>query len=267
MLSKNVFFVFLFLFAIVLTVNVSASSVDCFQEQANVATDCGGLDNGSYSLGAFTQLTLIDSENFTDADYSTQTRILLDTPNHISANVSYFVNYTIPLNATNVSVFIKDVLGNNQTLPIRQDCFNDSSILCLKYSYAYSENLLEGKDINSYKLSCWIDAGFALNSPTSVINSVEYSDLNIPFHYEEAVIWNIDSCTYSGSGDWAISLSDDCVVSDATVVSGDLIISGDAGSVVFSESVSANGFSFEPDDFDGDASVSFVSGATLGVLV
>jgi len=82
-------------------------------------------------------------------------------------------------------------------------------------------------------------------------------------------MWNFttcDSCSYSGAGDWNINLADDCLINTSEIVDGDLNILGDAGSVVFNVSVSAEGFSFKPNDFDGDGIVSFISGAVLGFL-
>jgi hypothetical protein len=74
-----------------------------------------------------------------------------------------------------------------------------------------------------------------------------------------------NSCSYTGSDDWTILLSDNCSVDDDVVVDGDLVVSGDDGVLTLNASVSAEGLSFTPDDFDGDSSILFLSGSSLAV--
>ena len=75
-----------------------------------------------------------------------------------------------------------------------------------------------------------------------------------------------DTCTYGGSGDWAITLSDNCVITTETnLPSNSIIITGDAGSLTIDGvEVKANEIRFEPDDFDGDSIISVISGGLLG---
>jgi len=73
-----------------------------------------------------------------------------------------------------------------------------------------------------------------------------------------------DTCTYT-SGDWEISLSDNCVLeSDTDIGANDIIITGDAGSLTIKSEIRANNIKFEPDDFDGDSVIAIESGGLLG---
>ena len=62
-----------------------------------------------------------------------------------------------------------------------------------------------------------------------------------------------NTCTYSGSGDWNINISDNCIINDETEITGIIRVSGDNGFFLINSSISMYGFYFEPSDFDGDS--------------
>lgn len=73
-----------------------------------------------------------------------------------------------------------------------------------------------------------------------------------------------DTCTYGGTGNWEITISDNCEITDDTDLSSDkLIITGDNGKLSIQSEIKANQIHIQPDDFDGDFEIEIISGGSL----
>lgn len=89
------------------------SSETCYQETANISTDCGGLATGDYGLSG----DWFSSDHLFDGNWATS-----DVP-AFSAPVSLLVNYSKPTTATNDSLWtIKTSSTNN--FSIAPSCWN-----------------------------------------------------------------------------------------------------------------------------------------------
>lgn len=61
-----------------------------------------------------------------------------------------------------------------------------------------------------------------------------------------------DSCTYSGSGDWLIQISDNCTINTDTSLPANVIkVNGTGGTLTINASVTAHGISLTPSAFNG----------------
>ena len=145
--------------------NISWFGGLCYQETANVATDCGGLDTGAYLIsGAWTS-----AENIYDGSWGTS--------GHAQSSSTSFVffNYTKPYGALNSSLWqVKDYIGTDN-LTIEQQCFN--------------QNPLQFRINSSYlgytKWDCW--------NGTDYILLRDAIGVNAEYVYEEAMIWDLGS--------------------------------------------------------------------------
>ena len=207
LIGLSIFSLFLILFSL------SVSADLCYQETANVSTACGGLSTGSYSLTSGWS----DPANLYDGDWSTYAR----SPSEY--NYAY-INYTIPVNSIDaIWQVAEDNMGyqvDNFTLS-DYNCDMSGSILQLEIRSLYSTGFGEGRgDIYCYNGTGW-----------KTIRTLNGGAAGNEIFYEEAVYWNItqttNSCTYSGSGNFTISASDNCSVETNYDLSGnDLIIEG-----------------------------------------
>lgn len=77
-----------------------------------------------------------------------------------------------------------------------------------------------------------------------------------------------DTCIYGGSGDWNISIEDNCTLSiNTTLASNKIIVSGDAGILKINATILANQIHRTPTDFDGDFKILTLIGKTFGVII
>ena len=139
------------------------SDIDCYQETANISTDCGGLGTGAYLIsGAWTS-----AENIYDGNWGT-------FGSAQSSSTSFvFFNYTKPYGALNSSLWqVKDKIGS-ENLTIAQQCFN--------------QNPLQFRINSSYlgytKWGCW--------NGTDYILLRDATGVNAQYVYEESMIWDI----------------------------------------------------------------------------
>jgi surface protein len=72
-----------------------------------------------------------------------------------------------------------------------------------------------------------------------------------------------DSCTYSGSGNWLIQVTDNCTVTVDTNVTGNLTFNGDNGTFTFNATVTAVKTIFNLTDYDGDSRLIWNPGKKL----
>ena len=73
-----------------------------------------------------------------------------------------------------------------------------------------------------------------------------------------------DTCTYSGSGDWEITISDNCVLdTDTDIGANKLIITGDDGILTVSAKIYAKEIHYQPDEFDGGFIIKRTTGGEL----
>jgi len=179
---------------VVLKANVTDSAGNiilggvCYQEHANISTDCGGLNNGSYSF----------SNNFNDGDWDTYTYVE-DEP--------FYINYSKPKGAHNTSVWqVKDISGI-KNLSIPAECWNQNP---LQFRFAYAWNA---------QWQCYNGSGF------EVIGGTGSPGWGAAF--EEAMWWNstnpplcldIDQEGYGdsfvcSSGTVKLNLTANCVLS------------------------------------------------------
>ncbi|RLI95991.1 MAG: hypothetical protein DRO99_05135, partial [Candidatus Aenigmatarchaeota archaeon] len=93
----------------------------CYQEHANISTQCGGLDSGAYECVGDTWencgLTY-DGDWFTSSEDNTK----------FGGNANLFINYSKPSNAINSSIWnVKDMSGS-RNLTIHSDCWNQEPL-------------------------------------------------------------------------------------------------------------------------------------------
>ncbi len=158
-----------------MTINGSET---CFQETANISTECGGLDNGSY-VCVLTGLGDVGGpcENGFDADYDTRM-----SPGEFSA-IFLYVNYSKPILSSSANVSHKWV---NQLTPTTYNdaipnlCFNQS-ILQLQIVIGRDLNYDSPANMNCWNGTSWdVVRDITLNGFTSVMG-----------FYEEAIFWEI----------------------------------------------------------------------------
>ena len=143
----------------------------CYQEYFNVSTPCGGLDNGSINILG----NNIDPQNATDGDYSTRA-----VPQS-GLSGTYYINYTIPSNATKAIWQIKGDILTNVTVP--QDCFDNVTL-----KFAVGPNNASGQTL-------WYCYDLVVSNWAGLITT------NTDEFYEEAVFWNVSGYTYHEIGD------------------------------------------------------------------
>lgn len=164
------------------TVDVSEISffIFCYQEFANVSTDCGGLSTGNYGFSA----TITNPENAIDGNWNSLASF--GYPNQF-----VYINYTVPTNALQSIWQIKTKAYNsapcywgtpflNHTIN-SSNCWNNN-IIQTRVSGASSSF---GTEHQCYNGTTWISL-FSCPNPGS-------SGL-----YEEAMIWNLTNISYGG---------------------------------------------------------------------
>ena len=149
---------------------------DCYQETANVATNCGGLNTGTYSfVGTFFGAPE-PKENLNDGDYSTYTHPLPINNNH----VYMYVNYTKP-NKQYVNATWQTKNNNglfNDTVP--DACFN-----------AYEDKLMFQVDLYQGTIGTNAETFWnCYNGSSWQLVRASGPGLNDYQAYEEAIFWN-----------------------------------------------------------------------------
>lgn len=137
--------------------NITSTTI-CYQETANISTDCGGLAGGSYSTNG-----VYDFMKSIDGDWDTYSQPV----------IPYYANITYqkPLESkrTNTKWLIKDDVGIIN-LTINESCWN--------YSANYLYLGYEQENWRCFDGSAWINV---LYRPTAIEES-----------YEEAMFWSIE---------------------------------------------------------------------------
>jgi len=75
-----------------------------------------------------------------------------------------------------------------------------------------------------------------------------------------------DSCTYSGSGDWTIQISDNCTINDNTLGANKLIVNGTCGLLTVNGTTTANSIYRTPTSYSGCYQILINNNGNLGVL-
>ena len=153
------------------TFSIVGGQTTCYQESANIATACGGLNIGSYS-GNFAG----DGSLWRDGDWNTYSY-------SSDGGETVYVTYAKPTGALSNSLWqVKDKLGVVNLSP--GNCVRDN--LQLKI---YSKDLTSGNSIVEW--SCYDGANWI------ILRSFYDNNGGTASHwvYEEAMIWNI--CTES----------------------------------------------------------------------
>lgn len=153
----------------------------CHQETANISTACGGLSSGSYSSYGtqFTPLYIFD--NAWDGNYTTSWRTNATTSGGI------FINYTIPLNATNNSF----IMSNFDSYYYWNMSFNDTvqhiSECLFQDTYQLWINVTPIASIYRLNYSCWEGTAWT---------TIMYLDQNnANWVFEESVYWDMTDTT------------------------------------------------------------------------
>lgn len=152
----------------------------CYQETANVSTDCGGLATGKYAwtthvIGGW-QLRY----STMDGSFSTYGFMAADSSGTLYA---MYINYTKPENSLNASWFVRDDYGS-RTLEIPLDCWNyDATKIILRV------NTTAGSTITSRRTywNCY-------NGTWKILSNPGGSNRYI---YEERIYWNISKPEYT----------------------------------------------------------------------
>jgi len=241
-----------------ITINIAYASSYCYQEYADVADDCGSSANGFYSQR--NPDYWVNYENVIDGDYNTFGYL---NETIVPGSVDSFSYYAKPSNATNNNTKwqYKDFSGTyNYT--VSDNCWNYNSTHMLFISRSY-----EDEEVQTTEYYCVHDPEFE----SSEFLAVNFDGNQI---YEEGIWWNMthdadaptDSCTYGGSGDWEITMSDNCDLTTDTDVNGKLKITGDNGLLEISSKITANSLYIEPDDFDSDFVILIKNGGSLSTV-
>jgi len=163
-------------------INVSLDPITkgiCYQEFANVSTDCGGLDTGGYSC----ENTWNSSEpcsNTYDGDWETY-----GATTYPSSGGTLYTNYTIPTRALNTSVL--QISWDKQTIEnltgVSECLDNEDGILQIR---AFS--LTQGpEDASRSAWYCWDSTG----SPYWKTLKGFENGLGNHHIYEEGMFWNL----------------------------------------------------------------------------
>lgn len=186
----------------------------CYQETANVSTECGGLGTGSYTASDNWGGNL---ENTYDGDWSTW-----GYPAG-SNDIAYFdVNYTKPSGALSTSFLnVKDAVADNRNVSILQSCWDYSPTTLM-----FKAQVIRGVPVGIYGVnwSCYNGTTWAFLS-----NGDDDSLL-----YEEGMWWDIQNETETN---WTESLNAGLFAyydfSDATDKIGDYDLATAAGTPQF----------------------------------
>lgn len=141
-----------------------SSSYDfCYQESANVSTSCGGLSTGGYYVNVSEWVSPV---NLSDGNWSTLS--------YSDTSSNFFINYTLPANARNGSIWQVKYGGvtSNYTLP--NLCMSDNKLQLKILSSAAGENII----------------GYCYNT-TAMQGIFTYGGGVVYQVYEEAMWWNI----------------------------------------------------------------------------
>ena len=120
--------------------------------------------------------------------------------------------------------------------------------------YTYDSNVVNSSNVSisdQFISSCRVYDGNEFSAWTNSSTSTILGD---------------DSCTYSGTGNWDINISDNCTINES-LSNGNLTISGVSGSLTINGSITADKISIEPSDFNGDFIINILPGKTLGVVI
>jgi len=145
---------------------VNEGNLWCYQEFADVSTDCGGLNNGTYSVtGSWT-----NAANAYDGSWSTSATGGSSPSNYI------YVTYYKPLNALNSSLWQVRDSQSTRNLTIINTCWSQST-LQFRIQGSSSSNLVSWQ--------CYTGATWQTIST--------FTGSNLAF--EEAMYWDIDVST------------------------------------------------------------------------
>lgn len=178
----------------------------CYQEYANVSTACGGLATGTYST----------NNNWNDGDWSTFS-------NDGTGTIKY-VNYSIPLGATNASLWqVRVEAVNNVTIPQTCWSYNSSKLMLAIFGngtlpYYPTTRCYNGSDwtymnvsfLNNlvYEEAMWWDI------PSSIVSSCKYlNDENTTYNLTQNISTDVDTCIYFNATNQTLDCNGYTVVS------------------------------------------------------
>jgi hypothetical protein len=153
--------------------NIYNKTFMCQQEQANIATSCGGLNTGKYESNGIFDLPNVVG-NFNDSLYSTYAH----PHNGGSPIAELFINYTFPTNVNSNSKWVINFGTVNFTYNIDSRCFgNGATKLRLRFL-----NLGYSGSTPVWRFFCY-DTGIlgGYNTISTVVGEL----------YEESMLWNI----------------------------------------------------------------------------
>jgi len=172
MKTKHIFMALAMISLIVIVSFVSSAggSSLCYQETANVSTVCGGLDTGVYSwVGTGWK----SESNMTDGDFNSGTGTIPE-----SGQSYLYINYTIPNNALNSSLWKLKNLGIEGNYSIPSTCWDyGDSKLVYRINAGHGDSPASTIAMDCFNTTDWIE----IDSHTEDVNTF----------YEEAMWWNI----------------------------------------------------------------------------
>lgn len=145
----------------------NALGLYCYQESADVAASCGGLDTGNYY-----QTLCTNCDNWKDGSWATY-----------SIDGTYYVNYTIPENA--LSAVWKTDTSYTDTEHDISNCTNYNDIYGFKMNLVYYWN--GSHTVRQERLDCLNSSG---DYGTRVFTSAEYTGVGYQVA-EEAINWTL----------------------------------------------------------------------------
>ena len=161
-------------------------------------------------------------------------------------NAKVYFNYLKPENVTGDVVTWRTKMGDeDETNTVPVDCWNTTYL-----------QLYIGSDEPSPAVDAW-----CYNTSSSTWKVLE-TDLSNPYVYEQELTWGqTDTCSYLGSGDWVITVSDNCTISDDyNLLGNNITFNGTGGSVTINSTI----YNWTTATGQGGALVTVTQGGRLG---
>jgi len=263
-MKKLIYLIPIFMFLVLISLSSVNASI-CYQESLNV-TNQTGID-GSCGLNYTGKHTFTNGaggllpSQYIDGDWSS-------SASAGGRSIVFTTFYKIPSqNFTGITTEFKwkDSAGAG-TIRTLNITVNQS---CVDYAISSKNLTLVYSMYSTMSVACY-------NSSTTTVTMYSLSGAynRYPDFFEQAVRWNItdvvppsNSCTYSGSGTWAINISDNCTLQTQTINS-PILVTGNNGMLVINGTLLANkSISFVPTGtFTGKFIVAILKGSYFGVF-
>jgi len=244
---------------------------NCSSNYTIVANDYNLSSWGSVSSGEYRNITFDSTYYISDDkkyiiffDFINQTATTSFARYTILINKStdkYLMGYNHPSTGWKVSGGLSSTGAIADFKLYQDETYPSSPSISISDSVIWNQSGIFSSTETTSDFSSSLTAGVVnyLNISASVWGELSLDALNITTI--------TDTCTYSGSGDWAINISDNCTLStDTNIYPNIFSVFGDDGILTINASISAKEIHKIPDDFDGGYIIRIMSGASLAAV-